>query len=52
MMNSQIEETKQMIEQVFGDALEVIEVCEIYAELYHYIKDQMQFVIKTLTSGE
>lgn len=51
-MDSQIDEIKQMIEQVFGDARNVKEVCEVYGELLHCIKDQMQYVIKVFTSDE
>ncbi|MFQ9922085.1 MAG: hypothetical protein ACLRVU_01155 [Beduini sp.] len=47
-MNSQIEEIKEQIEGAFGDAVGVKEVCEIYAELFHCIKIQMEFVIDTL----
>lgn len=51
-MDSRVEEVKEIIEEIFGDAKDVKEVCEVYGELLHCIKDQMQYVIKVLTSDE
>ncbi|MFQ9923766.1 MAG: hypothetical protein ACLRVU_09640 [Beduini sp.] len=47
-MNSQVKEIKDQIDEALGNAVGVKEVCEIYAELLHHIKRQMEFVIDTL----
>lgn len=51
-MNNRVEDVKKLIDQIFGDAPDVEEVCEIYAELYHCIKDQMRVAIIEITSDE
>ena len=48
-MNNRVEEVKELIEQIFGDAIDAEEICLIYAELFNCIKEQMQYAIKALT---
>lgn len=46
------DELKDLIEDVFGDCLSISEVCELYAEIYSFTKDQMKFVINCMEEKE
>lgn len=51
-MNRQVEEVKEIIEQIFAADVDAEEICLIYAELFNCIKEQMQYAIKALTLEE
>lgn len=47
-----MEQVKLTINELFGNCLTPTEVCLIYAELYSYIREQMECCMNYVTDNE
>lgn len=47
-----MEQVKLSIDELFGNCLTPTEVCSVYAELYSYIREQMECCMKYVTDNE
>lgn len=45
-----MDDVKCMIEEILGECLNAEELCEAYAEIYSYTKEQMKFCINNLAN--